>query len=334
MFHDYLALYREAALGTRYAELPALQPAPFASLAHGGAGTAYALWRLGETRRARAWITAAFEDRKATALDPEAKREGHNRSLMFGKPGIRWVRAMITPTFAADYAKAITVAELDEHTFGRAGHLTAAVALLRRSPDAKLARVADALGERLVEVVRIRAEASWQAADATGFAHGWPGICFAVLAWLEPRKERPAWLVGALARLAEAWQPGGVAERFEASWCNGAAGSLLLWTKAFAYSGEVRFLEIARLAARTAIEKSGKTLGVCCGDTGVAFALLALDRIDARGGWRTAARTLAAREIGNAVYVYPNGLYHGHPGLACLALDLVDEPRGFPAIEG
>ena len=78
-----------------------------------------------------------------------------------------------------------------------------------------------------------------------------------------------------------------------------------------------------------------RQLGLCCGLIGVAFALLALDRIDPRGGWRQEARAIAARVIAEPRFEAPNGLFHGHPGLVCLALDLVgDEVRGFPAVEG
>ena len=73
---------------------------------------------------------------------------------------------------------------------------------------------------------------------------------------------------------------------------------------------------------------------MCCGHTGLAFALLSLDRVEPRRGWGSHARALAAKEIGDARFVHSNGLFYGHPGLACLAQDLVETPRGFPTIEG
>jgi DUF1680 family protein len=107
-----------------------------------------------------------------------------------------------------------------------------------------------------------------------------------------------------------------------------------LWAKAFAVSGDARFIDVARRTAQHAMATSGKNRGLCCGDTGIAFALLALERIDPRRGWRAKARALADHEIAAGGFVHSNGLYYGHPGLACLAQDLLGEPRGFPAIEG
>ncbi len=325
MFQDYLGTYREAIASTSYAELPELQPAPFASLAEGGAGTAYALWRLGDTRRAKTWIAAAVADRKATAYDPVILSDDRRTSLIFARPGALWVQAMIVPATTTAYVRAASRPALLEQTSGAAGHLLAAM-LLRTPP----VRMIETLGERVLAAIRGRVATPWEPADANGFAHGWVGICYAALAVAPDQR----WLVEAVAKLADLWAPPGVLPSFVASWCNGAAGTLLLWTKAFAISRDARFLDVARRTARVAIEASGQNRGLCCGDTGVAFALLGLDRIDRRGGWRAQAREIAAREIAAPRFVHSNGLYRGHPGLACLAAELLaDEPRGFPAID-
>ena len=327
VFEDYVALYREAIRTTRYAELPDLQPAPFAGLGRGAAGTAYVLWRLGDTRRAKTWIAAALADRRPAAYDEEISRDERRPSLVFGRPGGLWVRAMIAPAEAVSYARAIARVGLDEYASGAAGHLAAA--LLVRPGTALVSTIAK-LGARILAAVRARAETPWEAGDTTKFAHGWPGLCYAALAHA-PGED---WLVEAVARLAVAWGPPEVPEAFQASWCNGSTGSLLLWTKGFAVSGDARFLDAARRTGGHALAASGRSHGLCCGDTGIAFGLLALDRIDPRGGWRGHARVLAAREIAGARFVHSNGLYYGHPGLVCLAQDLLGEPRGFPAVEG
>ena len=326
VFHDYLALYRDAIRSTRYQELEDLQGPPYGDLAYGGAGTAYALWRLGETRHAKTWINAVVADRRAVAIDVESRRDARRSGLMFGRPGARWVQAMITPALASAYARALRTVELDEYGCGAAGHFTVAKLVPR---DPMLARVIDRLGTRIVERVRERSASPWQAEDATGFAHGWPGEVFAALGHAP---EEP-WLLAAAARLAAAWT--GVARpNFVASWCNGAAGSLLLWVRTFTLGQQGLVMDVARRTAEMALANRAGQLNLCCGDIGVAFALLALDRIDPRGGWRKQARTIAARVIAAPRFHAPNGLFHGHPGLVCLALDLVgDQARGFPAVE-
>jgi hypothetical protein len=327
VFQDYLASYRAAIGTTNYAELEELQPKPFASLGNGGAGTAYALWRLGDTRRAKRWVAAAVADRSALAYSAEILGDNRRPSLMFGRPGALWAQAMIAPATAPAYARALAKVELDEYASGAAGHLLAAL-LVKRDPA--LDRVIAKLTARVVAAVRARAEQPWAGDDSSGFAHGAPGMCYAALA-VAPKEP---WLADAVARLAEVWVPAKLAPSFVASWCNGAAGSLMLWTKAFSVTGDARFMDVARRTAQNALDARHQNFGVCCGDAGVAFALLGLDRIDRRGGWRGHARDLAAWEIANGRYVHSNGLFYGHPGIACLAQDLLDDqPRGFPAIE-
>jgi len=72
---------------------------------------------------------------------------------------------------------------------------------------------------------------------------------------------------------------------------------------------------------------------LCCGDVGVAFAVLAVDRIDSDPRWRRDARGLTARTIAHGAMPGRFGLFQGDAGLVCLALDCLDEARGFPGIE-
>lgn len=337
VFRDYLDAYRDAVRATTYADLPTLQPAPFASLNTGGAGTAYALWRLGRRAAARTWIVASRADRRKDAFEVTADPAHRRVSMLFGAAGQKWVHALIAPSAREEYARAIA-SKAGEHEVanGAAGWLIGALRLLERAPDPALERAASRLAHQLEHALEKRQALPWTPTDATGFAHGWPGICYGVLAWGAHRGTHAPWLLPALVRLAEAWAPTGAHPDFTASWCNGAAGALLLWTKAFAVSRDPRFLDVARRTADTAIAASGTRASLCCGDVGVAFALLSLARVDRRGPWRTRARMLAAATIARPAFHHPSGLFQGHPGLACLAADLLDEarPRGFPLVEG
>jgi hypothetical protein len=120
-----------------------------------------------------------------------------------------------------------------------------------------------------------------------------------------------------------------------ASWCNGLAGSTMLWVKAFDVTGNEAFLVAARAAARALEHAPARSADLCCGIGGTAYALLELSRVDRRGPWRDEARALAVDAITRAQLRWPNGLLRGHAGLVCLASDLIgDAPRGFPAING
>jgi lantibiotic modifying enzyme len=338
VFRDYVHAYRDAVCRVEYEGLDRIQPAPYATLSHGGAGTAYALWRLGELRRASAWVTAALADRRRNALEMAVATSTRRGSTLFGRAGVRWVHALVAGgDLVGTYAHDIqTHAPRLEFASGAAGHLVGAVLLSRRRPNDQLGKIAAQLAHRLLRAAQRRARRPWHRADATGFAHGWPGVLYALLMWHEHNTAPvPPWFADALRRLATAWSPGLASRRsLEASWCNGSAGAVLLWSKAHACLGDAIFLRVARRAAWTALAASGRLSGLCCGDVGVAFAVLALARIDPDQGWRRQARVLAARSITDATMPWPLALFQGHSGLVCLALDCLGEPVGFPGVEG
>jgi hypothetical protein len=340
----YLDTYREAIESTRYAEIDDLQPAPWANLMHGGAGTAYVLWRLGDARRARAWATASLADRRVGACECD---EIHplRSSVVFGRAGLYWITALaggpararaiagfirFTPSTSTG-RRALEVME------GAAGQLDAARVLLAQADDRKLRAHAGKLADRLTRAVRARARKPWQPIDAAGFAHFWPGMLHALLAWQRfAGEDTPGWLADATGALLDVWSPPlSRIEHLAASWCNGAAGVALLWAQAYACLGDERFRAAARVAGEHAANGGPMLADVCCGHAGVGLGLLAIDPIDPGGGWREHALVHATRAIENPAMRWPNGLYRGHPGLVCLALDLTSEtPRGFPVIDG
>jgi hypothetical protein len=344
---SYLARYQGAIDQARYEHLVALQPAPFATLAHGGAGTAFALARMRDVRGARRWLDDAMADRRRAAFTVGGDRRFAREAFLFGRAGVAWLRARLAPAAARRAANARFVAtaratdKLDV-TDGTAGQLIGACLLVRESPDARVVAAAKRMTERLLDRVEARSTRAWRAADATNFAHGWPGVLHALLAGLELASEDvPAWLAHSLARLARAWRPN-IVERIDqrASWCTGAAGATLLWCRAFVSTDDKRFLAMARRTARAALASvEHAEPHLCCGAAGVAYALLELAATDPRGAWRADAQRIAVAAIDSvsrgAPLRYPNGLYWGHPGLVCLAVDLLnDRPAGFPAILG
>ena len=338
---EYLGTYREAIEGTRYAEIDDLQPAPWANVMHGGAGTAYVLWRLGDARRARAWATAAMAERRAGGCDWD-ELEPARGSVLFGRAGIAWMAAL-----AGGPVRARAIAAFVRHTAGTqrkleimegaAGQLDAARVLLAHADDRKLRARAAAIAARLLRAVRARVRKPWQPIDAAGFAHFWPGVLHALLAWQQfAGEDPPGWLADAVRALLAVWSPPLARIPYlAASWCNGAAGAGLLWAQAFSSLHDERFRAAARVAAEHAANGGEMSADVCCGHAGVGLVLLAIDRIDPGHGWRAHAAAHAERAIAGAAMKWPNGLYRGHPGLAVLALELTSEtPHGFPVIDG
>ena len=333
---DYVTRYLAAATAVRYEHLPLLQPKPFASVGHGGAGTAYALAKLGEPRRASAWIAAAQRDPRRTAL--------HGRGTWSGRAGVECVRAMISPGARAEAAARFARLVLRQQAgplevfAGSSGCLLAALALLRRREDARVRAAATTLAERILERLEQRARSRWTRVDATNFAHGWPGVHYAALAWSAAQREAPpAWLIASLSRLRRAWRPDHVPyPMMGGSWCTGAAGLALVWSKTFELTAERGFRDAARTAARAAVDLVDTARAhICCGLGGVAYAHLALDRIDPDRGWRERARAIVTQAVGVPLQArFPNGLLYGHPGLVTVAVDAYSErPGGFPLVE-
>src|SRR5262249_20302283 len=111
----------------------------------------------------------------------------------------------------------------------------------------------------------------------------------------------------------------------EASWCNGAAGFVYVWTIASRLFGEPRFDSLATAAAWTAFEGPQDCSGdLCCGLSGRAYALLCLCKHTSQDVWRDRARVLASRAASSIVdqSLRHDSLYKGDFGVALLAADL------------
>jgi lanthionine synthetase-like protein len=336
---SFVTTYEQAIRATRYGDLRQLQPAPYAGLAHGGAGHAYALARLGQHRRARTWIEASLADRGKHAFAWE-RFTPSRASFLFGQAGVRWVGALVATASrreraTAAYARAIRLLDREQIEFseGLAGALSGARLLLAQRPHAGLDRIATEIANTLRQRVRDRSSRPWQPEDASRFAHGWSGVLHSLLAWDRSRGASPPdWLIRSLRDLARVPAAPGDAT-LAGSWCNGAAGAVLLWTEAYRCASDPLFLESARAAARRAIEAAPGDPSLCCGATGVGFALLELELVEPGHGWRQRAAESAWRAVQMPNVRWPSGLYRGLPGLVCLAHDLTSERAlGFPAI--
>lgn len=337
LLRAYIDSFVEAVEHTRYRELDGFQPAPWASLAHGGGGTAYALQRLGRDKSALRWTSESLADRRTGAYDWDDYGFGGNKH-MYGRSGVMWVRSLIAGKTQNDaiagfcrYAR--TKAE-PEFVGGLSGTLTAAAILYARTGDARVRATGDHAAKRLERSVKRRRKKPWEPIDAVGFAHFWPGILYGLLAWTQVTGAPvPEYLASALRDLVAMWSVDVVrVKHLHGSWCNGLSGVILLWTKAFEATGDQTFRDAALAAGKALPSAQSVGYDLCCGTTGAGWSAMELERIDPGHGWREQAGRYIASAVKEPLFKWPSGLLRGHPGLVCLADDLVaDKPRGFPA---
>ena len=332
---EYVTAYLDEIGSLRYADISSIQPAPYASLARGASGIAYLLWRRGERRAARRWISAARADRRRHAYVYN-EFDLPRSSFMYGRTGGHWIAALLDPDQVTTYVRAAAGVGEQNFMIGAAGYLTGARILLQQGPHPGLRRRASAMASVLL--AHVRDKRPWHRLEASGFAFRLPGVLHALLAWQDfVGEEIPPWLVTSMHALEHAWSADAVPDGFMATWCNGAVGMTLVWAKAFACTNDEQFLDAARRMATLAMSVDEQRSILCCGLAGVAYSLLELARHDPTGHWSAQAFDVGVRAVAIARRTpleWPNGLYVGHPGIVCLAADLVaDQPRGFPAIE-
>jgi eukaryotic-like serine/threonine-protein kinase len=275
-------------------------------------------------------------------------------SLYHHGSGVQLVQALIAHARGDDWAQRLAVesfaaaaAASGEHldvACGRAGLLLGCCLAVETLPPAFEAAPLRALGDRLrdslwAELDRQPPLARSTELRALGAAHGWAGYLFAMLRWSEVSvTPPPAGLEERLEQLAALGRPAGRGLRWPhevgapaddsalgASWCNGAAGHVYLWTLAHRHLGEERYARLAQMAAWTAYEGGSAAPGdLCCGLAGQAYALLCLYRHSREPAWLARARRLADRAAASirSGSLRRDSLYKGEVGVALLAADL------------
>jgi lantibiotic modifying enzyme len=346
----------------RYAELAQRQSRPWASLAFGAAGVAYALWRSayadGGDRLERVELIlreaakAPNDDYWSPALGPAKNR---HYSLYYGDIGIAYVRTLVAharrddATYEQQLSKFLARCEtstccLDEVIYGTAGLLNGARILYAQTKDPRLCDIAERLSDGLLARAS-SGSGGWLDEHRSGFAHGASGVLHALLSWsLCLGRPAPSLLLQGLARFSAVADAGedraALVEPLRSSWCNGASGEVLLWARAYELTRQQRHLALARSNAHIAYAtRHSPNPGLCCGGAGRAYALLAMERVDPGKNWlaRAVDCSLLAVCLGrDEIQRWSSGLYSGFSGLACLFQDLTRAPqsrRGFPLIE-
>jgi serine/threonine protein kinase len=263
------------------------------------------------------------------------------QALIAGARGDGWAHRLALESFVAAAAEPC---EKIDVAFGRAGLLLGCSLALEALPadfeDGRLRAVGDSLRDSLwTELERQPALGESTELRSLGAAHGWVGYLFALLRWCGASATHPPAALGErLEHHAALGRPGGRGLRWPyeagaappsdalvASWCNGAAGYVHLWTLAHKQFAEESYAWLAQMAAWTAYEGQAFAPGdLCCGFAGRAYALLCFYKHTGDRAWLARARALAdhaARNVDNGS-VRMDGLYKGQIGAALLCADV------------
>jgi serine/threonine-protein kinase len=356
--------------GLAYPTLRKIQGPPYASLANGGAGVAYALWKAATTwsdgdllAQADHWIGHAVADAGASSAllaprDGLTRREVRPSSFYTGMTGLHFTQALVSHARGdrpkrdraiSDFAFRCrsSIGGSPELFQGTAGCLLASIHLSRETGEKPLEGLSKELAQHLLQTAfrHSRDGRPWGELRYTGIAHGWGGIYFAILEWAhQSRNQLPGWFFPSLEEFARSGTEsrGGMnwplvarsrPPRFVSRWCNGSGGLLFLWARAYERTRQPLYLEVARSAGTDLVQNPDPHDNLCCGRGGRAYSYLALERVDSAGGWEPLALELAKQTVASKVRSY--GLLKGRAGLLCLAVDLLQgrEAGGFPCFE-
>ena len=321
--------------------------APKASVNLGCAGAAVGLLRIAETRGdpallalSRVWCmraTSLIGDDGAFYDDEgNLSRESLGDVTPYHtESGIHAARAMIAAASGIHTNDAVDAflaasrkpcAELDL-TLGRSGTLLAASMLLALGEHGELRAFGTETMHAIWSALRDRPSID----GSHGMAHGWTGYLYAALRWCAASGDAlPSSLVERLHEFAAlaivegrgAYWP--TWEGMTASWCNGSAGQVFLFTLAHRLLGDPQWLQLAELAAWHTWDEPRANATLCCGTAGRAYALLNLYKHTGTKEWLSRARQLAndAAHAASDTAERANALWKGELGVAVLIADL------------
>ncbi|MEY4668636.1 MAG: hypothetical protein RL518_1335 [Pseudomonadota bacterium] len=336
--------------GLAFAHTPSELEAPSASLNFGGAGVAYALLRAAHAlddsslvqaadvwaSHARVWMDRGPGGSLCEKMGITADAIGPY-STLHGGVGVSLVQALVAHSqldslglrgICLEFLGGIHKKEaVLEFVFGKAGMLNTIQQLTCLVEENQpLIRIGNEVVADMMREIASFANLKEAPVQYLGFAHGWAGIFYSLLAW--GRKYDPdivarvTPLLHQLAsykvesRLGSFWpyrfdQP--VEAGDMASWCNGTAGFTLLWTEAFLATGDAHWLTLAREAARHCSTYFDGLNSVCCGLAGRGYALAILGSASGEQEWMDAARACLQRAaVGTPdVSRYPHSLFKG-----------------------
>jgi eukaryotic-like serine/threonine-protein kinase len=349
--------YRDRALACAW-----VADAPRASLAHGGAGVAYFLFRHGslgggqESLEAAAWWASRAArvrgQRGAFMTRGGALSSIPGGALHYHEPGVWWVRALVAAARddrAEVRRSTVRFAEAGvqagggpwDVNWGAAGLLLGCAQLAESLQDPVVLAPVRATGEGLAAALAALCDHDGARPGETvvgflGAAHGWAGVAHALLRWSRavggpPPPEALALLerLTGLRRRSGRWPVRAGSREVARGWCHGSAGWAQLWALAWQITGEQRLLDFAEDCAADAVAAEGDSASLCCGRAGQGFAALTLYRVTGEGRWLTAAHRVAADAVRAAAGedAPAHQLFAGELGAMLLVAELADPAR-------
>jgi serine/threonine protein kinase len=289
------------------------------------------------------------------------------RSLFHSAAGLHCVRALVSAAQRDGATANRAVGAFVKHSLGpnhgveRASQLDAVVGeaslllgcselieAIPESPDFDLAAVRGRGDELAGEICKFIGSSTIEASEqlaTLGMAHGWGGMAFALLRWARANGRAPAPSVRArldeLAALAEPhgaglhWPVQWGGSTFLEGWCNGSAGYAMLYALTCRLFDEPGFAELAERAAISAWNSDIAVGTLCCGQAGIAYAMLAAYRVTGSEQWLLRAKSCWRRAAQDpSPHLLQDALYKGAVGLALLAEELESpEAAAMPLFE-
>jgi serine/threonine protein kinase len=330
-------------LATNTAPTPFL--APSASLNFGGAGVAYALLKASHALEdqslvpaadiwachSRIWMESGSDGSLCPKMGITEKAVGPYSSL-HRIEGVTLVEALIAHSqldslslrrHCLSFLSGIHKKEAPlEFVSGKAGMLNTIHQLsLLVEENQPLIQVGREVVADMMHEIGSLTKLDQSSVSYLGFAHGWAGIFYSLLAWgrkYDPEVVgRTVPLLHQLAgyaittRIGSHWpyrfdQPAETGDM--ASWCNGTAGFILLWSEAYLATGDSQWLSLARRAARHCMTYIENLNSLCCGLAGRAYALAILGSVSGEDEWFDAAEQCLRRKSGGT----PDVAQHHH----------------------
>lgn len=353
------ALARFELSSSRLREEPPCKPV--ASVNFGAGGVAYTLYRVARNRSSAELLSCAdvwserglrLASRPDAFVDPDSDitlDDVGRGSLFHSVAGLWCVRALVSiamgdpdTTLGAmdEYVNFIDRAHRDHHdvALGRAGLLLGCSELLEALPNPWIIDTNHILaaGHRLADEVAIAlgpGEVPLSRGEPLGMAHGTGGLVFSLLRWalvtggpVDEAVVRHLEKVCAQAitgkRLIR-WpiHAMGSSRHYMDGWCNGTAGHVMLLALADRVLNDDRYGTLALRAADGLRHLELPVGTMCCGLSGVAYALLAAARVSDDPTWIDAARQTAERASRDrSSWEFRESLYKGALG-AVLAVE-------------
>jgi serine/threonine-protein kinase len=341
---------------------------PVASIHSGGAGIAFALYRLSLHNNDAGLLSLAYHwsQRADASADHEhafySERAGLTRqtvgehSLYHTTAGIRVVQGLIGHAMGSLGAvnKAIAWLATNEPPIRRMDLVTGDAGILLgcallvdiASVSMPLRSVGNRIFDELLEYIRLQGHVSGGKLPYLGVAHGWGGILYALITWcIASGREIPPIVEERLVELIDCSEPVGTGVRwarrlgrreydFVASWCNGCAGFAILLVQAATCLSERDYLGIAERSANTVWHEQVAAGDLCCGLAGGAYALLSVYRGTGDAKHLSRARRLYDRARAAAASSNSHGLFKGRTGVMLLGAEMeAPSSARFPLFE-